>query len=62
MAKTIPELPLASLDELLTFFDLEPRGEDTHDAVNDCRLTAQCYMKLMNKPEPKNTKLGFCTN
>ena len=62
MAKFVPKLFVYDLVSCLDHFKIEGREGDKHDALEDCRLTAKFYMELMNRPESKNTTLGFCTN
>ena len=56
----VPEVETRSLDELCKHFGIKGRAdEDTHDAVEDCELTAQVYMKLMLIPPLKMATLGL---
>ena len=63
MAQGFPDITVWSLDGVLDHFGLEGRDEDKpHDALVDCILTAAAYMKLMTKPPPPTSSLGFKMN
>ena len=63
MARSFPDITIWSLDGVIEHFSLPGREEDTpHDALIDCYLTAAAYMKLMTKPPPPTTSLGFKSN
>ena len=60
MCERDPNIFTKSLDECLSHFGLKGRNEKLlHDAREDCELTAQVYMKLMQLPPMKIAKLGF---
>ena len=62
MSFKVPCLPLRTLDDVLEHFNYERRNvEELHSAINDCRLTAKIFMKLVEVPDlKKNPTLGFC--
>ena len=62
MSYKVPYLTHRTLDDVLEHFNYERRNvEEHHSAMNDCRLTAKVYMKLVEVPDPKkNPTLGFC--
>lgn len=60
MACGFPDIKDATLDGVLEYFNYERRDPDEpHNAMSDCVLTAQVYMKLTTKPPPPVSKLGF---
>ena len=60
MCDRVPEIETRSLDECCEYFGLKGRDmKKTHNAVEDCQLTAQVYMKLMDICPMKIGKLGF---
>ena len=60
MCDRVPDIFTRSLDECCEHFGIKGRKKNkAQDAVEDCTLTAQVYMKLMEIPPMKMGKLGF---
>jgi len=52
-------LQFSGLDEVLEYFGFDRRAEDHHCSLQDCRLAASVYVKMMNMPIENRWKLGF---
>ena len=60
LACSIPDIKDTTLDGVLDYCNYERRDNDQpHNALTDCVLTAQIYMKMMTRPPPPVSKLGF---
>ena len=60
MCKDLPGVKVGSLDEVLVYFEEEPRDEDAnHNAVLDAQLCGKVYMHYMKMFPLKKSPLGF---
>ena len=61
LSDRLPGLHTHFLDDVLEECGFDRRDEDAdHDAYNDAKLAAKCYMHMVKLPEPYKSKLGFC--